>query len=283
LGEPEAIVAVAYAKALTHDIATWVWWANPSTEIARQLLKHPAIVNGTLGVELSAFLMEFLPFEECQLDVVNTVRLCLQGQLTTPQERAQLWKRAKRKNPYYIGFMHAATELIPEKCVATAQYAVLAKKLSPLLQQQNPYADILLFLQSSQGQKWLLTFKYALHKPVDQDVVISLFIAVNEFFILPWSEFRGVREINTAIHRAHTYCSTDIDNRENCPEDLYTLCCMLNQTERGLLEASLVLSQIGEDTLIPVFSSNDSVGTVMRKRLLPVTTPILERIDILMS
>ena len=39
---------------------------------------------------------------------------------------------------------------------------------------------------------------------------------------------------------------------------------------------------IGEDTLIPIFSGNDSVGSVMRKRLLPLTTPILERIDILM-
>jgi hypothetical protein len=286
LGEPEAIIAAAYAKELSHDIAERIWWACSSTEIARQLLKHNDIVEGALGIELAKFLMEFLPFEERQLDVVDTVRLCLQGNLITQKQRLALWKRAKRKNPYYIGFIHASMDLIPETRPATAHYTDLAQKLAPLLKQNNPYAIMLVYLQSKQGQKWLLTLKYALYKPVDRDVVISLFIAVGESFHLPWTEFSGVREISYAIHRASDYCqaaNTASSINETIPNEVGELVALLDRQERQLLEASLVLTQLGEDTLIPVFSGNDSVGSVMRRRMLPVTTPILERIDILMS
>ena len=281
LGEPEAIIAAAYSKELSHDIATRIWWANPSTEIARQLLKHQEIVAGELGIELATFLLEFLPFEERQLDVVDTVRLCLQGDLLTQAERLALWKRAKRKNPYYIGFIHAPTELIPEACAATAVYEGLSQKLAPLITQKNPYAVMLLHLQSEQGQKWLLTFKHALRKPVDRDVVVSLFIAVNHFFQLPWAEFRGVREISDAISRSIDYCN--LSTNADIPTEACTLVALLDTQERERFAASLVLAQLGEDTLIPVFGGNDSVGSVMRRRMLPVTTPILERIDLLMS
>jgi len=282
LGEPEAIIAAAYSKQLSHAVAESIWWANPSTEIARQLLKHADIVNGRLGVELASFLMEFLPFEERQLDIVDTVRLCLQSNLMTQKERLALWKRAKRKNPYYIGFIHACSDLIPEDRTATPFYANLSEKLAALIAAKNPYAEILVHLQSEQGQKWLITFKYALHKPVNPDVVVSLFIAVNTFFQLPWSEFRGVREMSDALNRANDYCSVSMPSKTDIPTELSKVLALLDSQERELLEASLVLSQLGEDTLIPIFSGNDSVGSVMRRRLLPVTTPILERIDILM-
>ncbi len=41
-----------------------------------------------------------------------------------------------------------------------------------------------------------------------------------------------------------------------------------------MVEAKLVLAQMGEHTLITIISGNESVGTVMRKRLLPLTTPL---------
>ena len=282
LGEPEAIIAAAYANELSHAIAERIWWANPSTEIARQLLKHTDIVAGSLGVELAQFLMEFLPFEERQLDIVDTVRLCLQGNLMTQKQRLALWKRAKRKNPYYIGFMHASSDLIPETRMATSHHAKLAEKLAGLLAENNPYAEILVYLQSEQGQKWLMAFKQALRKPVDRDVVVSLFTAVNTLFQLPWAEFRGVREISQALQRSHDYCFDPTACDSTITTALSEVIALLDTQERTLLEASLVLSQLGEDTLIPVFSGNDSVGSVMRRRMLPITTPILERIDILM-
>ncbi len=279
LGEPEAITAVAYSSELTHEIARRAWWANPSTEIARQLLKHESVVEGELGKELTEFLMEFLPFEERQLDVVNTVRLCLQGDLTPEKERLNLWKRAKRKNPYYVGFMHASPELIPEQRKASPHYSRIIQCLEKQLADNNHYATSLVFLLSETGQKWLATFKHSLAKPVDQDVVISLFIAVENRFDIPFDENRGVRHLEDGITLAKNYCS-DI---QSCPEELIEVINAVDSADKDLIEATIVLAQLGEDTLIPIFSGNDSVGSVMRKRLLPLTTPILERIDILMS
>ena len=279
LGEPEAIVAAAYSEKLSHEIAGRIWWANPNTEIARQLLSHQVVVEGELGKELSSFLMEFLPYEESQLNMVRTVHLCLQGDLLSRKQRADLWKKAKRKNSYYVGFIHAPSIDTPEKKTQTRHHAALADTLQPLIDQGNAYAAMLLNLQSAQGQEWLSTFKYALTKPVDQDVVISLFIAVNTYFKPPHSEFRGVREINTALQRAKDYCQCVGD----VPTEVQTVLVLLNETEKTLFEASLVLSQLGEETLNPIFSGNESLGSFMRKRLLPVSNPTLERIKVLMS
>lgn len=278
LGEPEAITAVAYSNELTHEIARRAWWANPSTEIARQLLKHEDVIQGELGVELTNFLMEFLPFEERQLDVVNTVKLCLQGNLTTDKERLELWKRAKRKNPYYVGFIHSSPDVIPVKIKASKHHDRIVNKLATPLKEKNIYASTLVFLLSETGQKWLSTFKQALRKPVDQDVIISLFIAVNNRFKIPFSESRGVRHFEEGVKRAKQYCC----KKSTCPSELLDTISLLEDDDLALLEATLVLAQLGEDTLIPIFSGNDSVGSVMRKRLSPLTTPILERIDILM-
>ena len=278
LGEPEAITAVAYSTGLTHEIARRAWWANPSTDIARQLLKHDEVINGSLGLELTEFLMEFLPFEERQLDVVNTVKLCLQGNLTSEKERLELWKRAKRKNPYYVGFMHSTPEAIPEKKKPSPHYNRICEKLEQPLSNDNIYATTVMFLLSEVGQKWLSTFRYALNKPVDQDVVISLFIAVGENFKIPFNESRGVRNLDDGVSLAAEICT----GKANCPDELSEVIKALDDQDIPLLEATLVLAQLGEDTLIPIFSGNDSVGSVMRKRLRPLTTPILERVNILM-
>ena len=56
---------------------------------------------------------------------------------------------------------------------------------------------------------------------------------------------------------------------------------ILDSVDHPLVKAMLILAQMGEHTLIPIFSGNESVGTVMRKRLLPLTTPLLENSDIL--
>jgi hypothetical protein len=43
----------------------------------------------------------------------------------------------------------------------------------------------------------------------------------------------------------------------------------------------LVLSMLDEALLNPVFSRTDAIGTVMRKKLKPVTEPVQEQLAIL--
>jgi hypothetical protein len=279
LGEPEAVAAVVYTPGLTHDIAKRAWWASPSATNARCLLENPEVVNGELGKELTAYLLEFLPFEEIQLDVVDTVRLCLQGELISPSERSKLWERAKRKNPFYIGFLYADPAYIPLPAKPHRHHEAVTAALATLNSNGNPYAQALCDILSPTGQNWLRALQFALEKPVDQDVVISLFIAIDRHFPLPLPEFRGVREIDTAMTRAEQFCQTEND----CPIDVKAVRDTLNPDTLPLFKAMLILAQMGEDSLIPYFGGNDSVGSVMRKRLEPLIKPLLAQTTLLLK
>ena len=281
LGEPEAVVAVVHSPTINHDIGVRAWWALPTTEVAIRLMEYPDVANGELGKELAAYLMEFLPFEEKQVSIVNMVRLCLQGELITQDDKEKLWAKAKRRNPFYVGFLHANPDQIPLDRNCCNKYTELSETLAPLIRVDNVYAKTLYDLLDKNGQRWLETIKLSLQKPVDQDVVISLFIAIGKYFDLPLHTLRldnrGTRSIEIAIEHSQDICTKpDDDNLEN-------LLKALDKADHPLVDAMLVLAQMGEHTLIPIFSGNESVGTVMRKRLLPLTTPLLEKVDILMG
>lgn len=281
LGEPEAIVAAVYAPTLSHDIGVRAWWAHPTTEVAMRLMEYPSVYEGELGKELADYLMEFLPFEERQLNIVNMIRLCLQGELTKQEDKQKLWARAKRRNPFYVGFLHAEANKIPLSKNAHKEYDRIYRLIKPLIKNNNVYAIALIELLSIDGQNWLETLKLSFNKPVDQDVVISIFTAINNHFDLPIStlklDSRGTRAIEIAVEHA-SQVNLKPDN-----DELDILLITLDKKHHSLVNALLVLAQMGEHTLIPIFSGNDSVGTVMRKRLLPLTTPLLEKVDILMS
>jgi len=281
LGEPEAIVAVVHAPTLSHDIGERAWWALPTTEVATRLMEYPEVANGRLGKELATYLMEFLPYEEKQVNIVNMVRLCLQGNLITLDEKEALWARAKRRNPFYVGFLHAEPKQIPLKKLCHDAHPEIEKQLAALTQTDNIYALTLCGLLSHDGQNWLETLKLSLTKPVDQDVVISLFIAIGHYFKLPIQSLkldkRGTRSIEIAIEHSKVICAKPDNNQ------LEALINLLSEEYHPAIDAMLVLAQMGEHTLIPIFSGNDSVGTVMRKRLIPLTTPLLEKVDILMG
>ncbi len=279
LGEPEAVIAVVYSPSVSHEIALRAWWAHPTLEVARRLMEYPEVIEGELGLELAAFLMEFLPFEECQVDVVDMVRLCLQGSLISEQQKKDLWTRAKRRNPYYVGFLHSDPTQIPLQASPFKYHSALKKQLQPLLDDNNRYANALCRILSAEGQRWLQTLKNAINKPVDQDVVISLFIAIKRFFNLPFAERRGAHSIDIALQRAED----SIKPSDHHSDELTTLLKALDEQYLDKFLALMLLAQLGENTLTSLFSGNESVGKVMRRRLNPLTEPLLEKTDILMS
>ena len=208
------------------------------------------------------------------------VRLCLQGDILNNEEKEKLWARAKRRNPFYVGFLHTNPNQIPIEKPASKHFDTISQQLQSLTTDNNIYAKTIVDLLSTMGQTWLETLKLSLNKPVDQEVVISLFIAINNYFNLPLNTLvkdgRGTRSIDIATQHSDEICENPID------KELKTVITALDAEYLPLLDAMLVLAQMGEHTLIPIFSGNDSVGTVMRKRLLPLTTPLLEKVDILM-
>ncbi|MGB0846763.1 MAG: hypothetical protein ACPGSM_08555 [Thiolinea sp.] len=269
LGEPEAVAAVVYSPEVSHEIARRAWWAEPNANNARRLLEKPDVVNGPLAGELADYLLEFLPFEEIPLDVIDSVRLCLQKELISQSERDKLWKRAKRKNPFYVGFLFADARHIPLDLPEHTHYTSICQQITVQLAANNPFANALQHTLSAYGQRWLKTLLLALEKPVDQDVVIAMFRAIKKRFNLPFPEARGVLNLEQARQRAETYCT-----RENCPGEITKLLPTMDTSATHLLREMLIVAQLGEDTLNAVFGGNDSVGSVMRRRLQPLTEPL---------
>ena len=113
LGEPEAVVAAVHAPGLTDELASRAWWAMPTSENARRMLEKPAVVEGETGKVLADFLIEFLPFEEEQRDMIESVRLVLQQGLISQEEKEKLWKKAKTKRSFYVGFLLASADDLP--------------------------------------------------------------------------------------------------------------------------------------------------------------------------
>ena len=80
-----------------------------------------------------------------------------------------------------MGFLHANPAQIPLTNGCCDRHDEISKTLAPLVQANNTYAKTLCNLLDAKGQRWLETIKLSLKKPVDQDVVISLFIAIGKF------------------------------------------------------------------------------------------------------
>ncbi|MBC8212655.1 MAG: hypothetical protein H8E21_16480 [Gammaproteobacteria bacterium] len=271
LGEPEAVVAVVHAPTLSTDIARHAWWAFPSSENARRLLEKKSIVDSDLARELVEFLLEFLPFEIEHRDMIDSVRLCLQNDLLTAAEIDDLWKRARRKQSLYVGFLHSQPDALPDQAGAHPLYKPLQQSLQPLVEQGNVYAIQLLRYLSEPGQGFLRTIIRVLEKAASQDTIVSLFQALSNYNrLLPLASVKQ-RDIKNAEQLVTVWISGKQDEQlVSCLE----ACAQYSDQIRAML----VISQLDEVTLFPIFGLTDALGTVMRKKLEPVTGPLLQHI-----
>ncbi|VAX12998.1 hypothetical protein MNBD_GAMMA24-108 [hydrothermal vent metagenome] len=274
LGEAEAVIAVVHASGLTDELARRAWWAMPNAENARCMLQKDAIVQGKMGVELAEFLIEFLPFEEEARDIIETVRLVLQGQLISEQQRQNLWQRGQRKNAFLVGFLCTAADNLPLEKNSHPALADYQKKLAPLIRQDNIVACQFQRLLEAPGQAFLATVNTVLKKPANQDVVIALLNAIHDYFsplkLLPEKEDDILVIMETAAKL--------MDEKSDA-----SLLAVLNALpESGnMLHALLVLSVVGEQIVNPVFSRSNAIGTLMRKKLEPVFDPLFRQIKLL--
>ena len=277
LGEPEAVIAVSHTSDLPVEIARHAWWALPTEENARTLLRHQSVIEDDLGKELAAFLLEFLPFEAEALRIVETVSLLLQPGILAEQDRQSLWKKASHKSAYYPGFLITSADNLPYEADAHEDYTLLEKQLEDFIQQGNRIAEYFLWLHSDRGRSFLHTIRLALKKPAQQDVVVSLFNAIGHHFVdlnLP-RRFRTIEELK-AFNEALCNGECGEEYRElnvACRE----LIEPLPQSRERML-ALLGLAQISEVLLDPLFGGNDCLGSVMRKRIKPVSEPVLDMI-----
>ncbi len=273
LGEPEAVVAVVHAPGLTDELARRAWWAMPTPENARRMLLSPAVVAGSMGPVLAEYLLEWLPFEQEHQAMVEIVQLVLQPGLIGEEARLGLWQKARQRNSYYVGFLRALPRALPEPPPPHPQAAAAAAALAGAAG-ATPVGQALLELLSAQGQAFLATVELALRRPADQPVVILLFEAIEAYFAaLRGGARAGEREPQAAQARAAGWLAGE---EAGAPHGTREVAAALPEGLRPQLQALLFLAQVGEAMLDPIFGRTDAVGSVMRRRLEPVTGPLRE-------
>ena len=278
LGEPEAVVAVVNAGGITNELARRAWWILQSAENARCMLRQPAVINGDMGPRLAEFLVEFLPFEEEARDQIVSVRLVLQGDLISPREKARLWEKGRHRNAYYVGFLQALPDTLPQEMPAHPLWESLQPRLAGLLEAGNPFAVQFARLLGPAGQAWLDCVRVVLDKPSNQDVVVELLHAIAAYSAhLPMAG-TCITEMDTIAALADALL--DGDDAAGAGGQLAELLQVLPEA-RSQVRAMLILAMVNEPLVNPVFSRTDAIGTVMRKKLLPVSGPIREQIDLL--
>ena len=122
---------------------------------------------------------------------------------------------------------------------------------------------------SESGQQFLKTLRRCLAKPNNQDVVISLLNVIGHYFLMLNSDNRRYRDLqmwNTDARRLLK--ERHIPSLEDCSDRLL-----------AYGESIMALSLVDETMVGPVFSVSDAIGTVMRKRIKPITDDINKHID----
>jgi len=272
VGEPEAVVAVVHASGLTDELARRAWWSSATAENARRMLGKENVVNGTMGEELAKFLIEFLPFEEHQKSIIDSVRLVLQPGLITEELREEVWKRGKRKNVYYIGFLQQTPNDLPVKVDSHAAWQDVCNSIRVEVDEDNEIAKLLCQILSPAGQAFLQTAELVLNKPNDQEAVVAMLNAIGRYFSkfeyeLPnWMDMQALNEYVDTYHQE--------------PKEIQRL-LVLDRSLLPQLKAIFYLSMINETLVDPIFGMSDAIGSVMRKKIEPVITPIIENIKLL--
>jgi hypothetical protein len=269
LGEPEAVTAVVHAPDISHELAKRAWWAYPNADIGRQLLHSAHVVEGRLGSELAEYLIEFLPFEEQHQAMIDSVRLVLQPGLINTRKRAALWKKAKRKQSYYIGFLHGAINHLPINPPVNPLLSTISEQLEGLLNEGNSFAPLLLDTLDSQGQAFLETSAQVLRKIPNQDATVELLNATGVYFSRVRPDEQQYRKIEQIINKADQTLKTS--------KDASLLLALLPELASPLY-AIIVLSMVSEYLVGPIFGRSTAIGTVMRRNLDPITTPLLKRL-----
>ena len=279
LGEPEAVVAVVNATGITDELARRAWWASQTSDNARCMLQQAAVVDGEMGAVLAEFLIEFLPFEEEAGNQIKTVSLVLQGDLVDESVRSRLWEKGRLKNAYLVGFLQTLPDALPGRQSAHPDGERIAQQLASLLVEENPFAIQLCRLLSPAGQAYLDSVATVLKKPSNQDVMVELMHALEAYSAsLPVGKQRKI-DISD-IMKVTSELTADTGGEDVAGQDLQALMRMLPGDER-YIRAMLFLARLCEPVLDPVFSRTDAIGTVMRKKLKPVTDPIHEQINTL--
>jgi hypothetical protein len=275
LGEPEAVVAAVGSPGLSDELARRAWWAMEDAENARRMLRHPAIVRGSMGKVLADYLLEYLPFETETEKMTESVRLVLLPGLIDEERLLDLWRKAGRRQAYLLGFLEALPDDLPDPPPARTDAAEHAAALADLAGRGDACAALLIRVLSPSGQAYLRTLASILAKPPTQDVIHTTFEAVRGYF----SPVRPEGDPNSTIDELLAQASA-LEDGGGAPAAVRG-CLLAVPGLKAEIAAMHVLAGLGYGALRPVLRDTTAIGSLMRKKLKPVIDPVLAQVDVL--
>lgn len=276
LGEPEAVVAAVCAPGISDELARRAWWAMEDAENGRRLLSSPAVAQGSMGPVLAAYLVDYLPFETEPESMIESVRLVLQPGLLDAAGRADLWKKARRKLAYYVGFLAAIPDELPAEARPMALPESQREALEGMVADSNPCARQLLRVCGAPGQAYLDTVQRVLDKPPTQDVVTITLDLVADYFSALRPEGRQDQVIEALLDDAEG-CRAGEAAAETGIGECLARCPDLAPQVRAMR----LLSGLGYGVVRPVLRDSTAIGTLMRRKLEPVLAPVRAQIAVL--
>jgi hypothetical protein len=266
------VVSVAYSNGLTDELARRAWWAMPAEDNARRMLERDCVVQGKMGKVLAEHLVEYLPFENNPHTIIDTIRLLLQPGLIDDEVRKKLWNRGAVDNAYHVGFLERMPDDLPAEVPPREDWGALHSKLAQVADQ--PYAAQLERVLSARGQAFLKTSEAMLRYPADKDVVNALLNALAAYFSsISHPACCGEEGIEATFAKVDAFCRDAASPAGRFLEGL--------PEYASEVRAMLALSCMNSEVAAPILSRSTASGTLMRQKLEPITTPILQQIAIL--
>ncbi len=252
IAEEEAVVAVVHSPALSDELARYAWWCMPTLENARLMLMRDVVCKGSMGRTLAEFLIEHLAFlHEDDVSILDTVAVMLVSGVLTDAERLAIWKRGSSRNSYYVAFLELQPDSLPSPRAARADHGSVPTP------DGNPYGLLLEKALSGQGQTFLATTATILERPENQEVVNHTLNALAQ-----WCA--PLRQADEAARRAGRQTLLDAAPR-------FALDC----------DALDALAAADADSVRPIFLKTTAIGSLMRRKIEPVVTPLLDAIAVL--
>jgi hypothetical protein len=276
LGESEAVVAAVGSPGLTPELARRAWWAMEDAENARRMLRNPAIVASEMGPVLAEYLVEYLPFETEHELMMESIRLVLQPGLLSDERIGELWNKSARKQAYLVGFLRARPDDLPEPAPPRADAQALMEALGAELQAGNALAGLLVRVSSGAGQRFLQTLSAVLSKPPNQEILSAGFDLLRGYFSVLRPEGDPNLPIDALLKDGTDFVAAG-------SEGLALESPLSAQVQRILerrpsaaadLAAMRVLSGAGYGLIRPVLPDPTTLGSLMRRKLAPVTEPL---------
>jgi hypothetical protein len=253
-GEPEAVVAVVYSPALTDELARYAWWAQPTIENARLMLRRGAVAKGEMGKVLADFLVEHLPFlQDDHVGIMDTVAVLLHSGILTPAQLETTWKRGKRSNTHYVAFLEMAAGNLPSPKPEHPDLEAARSALADRIRAGHPAAIALERALSAQGQTFLAAATEILERPETQEVVSRTLNAIGRYF----------------------------SGGENWLHDVDPAARDACQAFSPRLEAAARLARVSEAPVTAIFARSTAIGSLMRRKIEPVVAPIMADIQLL--